>query len=101
MGIDVGTDRVEADPLALDVGAVELGGGDHRAMAPLLQPECKPNVGVNVSERAEGGDNDALTHRTVPLRTPPDSRKKCGASARVGELDTRPGLSLHPSPLLL
>lgn len=86
VGVDVGADRPEPDPLAFDVGAVELGGGYHRAIAPLLQPEGKANAGVYVPERAEGGDNDTLTHRTSPLRTPPDCDKNGGAGARTGEL---------------
>lgn len=81
---------MKPDPLAFDVGAVELDGGDHRVMAPLLEPEGKADIGVYVSERAEGGDNDALTHITVLLRTSsPDSGKKSGASARIGEFGSR------------
>jgi hypothetical protein len=60
--VNVGSDRPEGDPLALNQGAVIGRCGENWLMAPLGELACKAEVGVHISQRAEAGDDDALPY---------------------------------------
>jgi hypothetical protein len=60
--VDVGPDWAEGNALAFDERAVIGGCGKDRIMAALRELACQAEIGVNIPERTEAGDDDALAH---------------------------------------
>src|SRR5262245_2841858 len=60
--VNIGPDRTEGDPFLLDERAVVGGGGGDRLMATLRQLPGESEIGIDIPERAEARDDDALSH---------------------------------------
>src|SRR5690606_7989632 len=88
-GIAVGTHRMELDALALDHRPIEGHRRQHRLVAAIAQADGQPQVGVQVSERSERGQDDApaaewttrgLERRFVHPGRAPDGRRSLSIS---------------------
>src|SRR5919108_107559 len=60
--VDVRPDRAEGHSLALDERAVVGRRGDDRLMATLRQLPGESEIGIDIPERAEARNDDALSH---------------------------------------
>ena len=60
--VNIGPDRTEGDPFLLDERAVVGRGGDDRLVATLRQLPGESEIGIDIPERAEARDDDALSH---------------------------------------
>jgi hypothetical protein len=65
--VDIGPDRTEGDLLPLDERAVVGRRGEDRLVATLRQPPSQGEIGVDVPERANACDDDALPRDSDPL----------------------------------
>ena len=59
---NVGPDRVEGNPLAIEQRVVKCRCGEKHIVASQRKLTCQTEIGVNVSQRTEAGDDDALPH---------------------------------------
>jgi len=60
--VNIGAGRVEGNSLTFDQRAIIRRGNEDRMVAAVHKLACYAEIGVYVSQRAQAGDDDALTH---------------------------------------
>ena len=83
-GVRWRTHRGEGNALPFDRLPIDVERGDDRLMPAALQLPGERNVGMKVSQRAEGGENDALADAVSPPNPAGQGRSKPSIPATIG-----------------